>query len=468
MRVGRARITKPSRSEAPAAASKKHARGALQTPLGPVTTPKPIPSPAALTGPARSEHLRQAILDYEAPIIAAHPTVAAEKLTKLADSAFVFFRGTADLFFRDLAGLDHDRPRVMSYGDLHPENLGVLRAPDGALFYGFDDFDEAHPAPFTWDLRRGATALELATRERNLPKEERAQIVDRFIQGYLETLLDVRENGRPAEPRFTAQSSPAFIEKLLESADKAKRETFLEKLVDLETGTFQDPKLARQPQLLPQFQKAVGKYRKQLHPEAPKNKSFYTVKDVAERFGAGTGSIGLRRYYLLVEGKSKGATNDYGLELKERRPSVLSRHVALPALQRTRTESASLELWQRGDRFSGVLTADGVRYKVRERHPAHDRVSVAKLSLGKLGDYARMMGALTADVHVTTAFATQTAKSKQIARQILASLDPEAFRAELQAFGAEAADRVVGDHAAYRKLLEAGAFGSALSLPGSG
>lgn len=464
MKVSKPRPTKAGlRSGAPSA-SKKRAPAPAPLPLGPAKPPTPLSSPTALTGPARVEHVRKALLDYEAPIITANPSAAAEKLTKLADSPFVFFRGTADLFLRDLAGLDTQRPKVMSYGDLHPENLGALRAPDGTLFYGFDDFDEAHPAPFAWDLRRGATALELATRERGFTVAERKEIVDRFLLGYLETLHDVRENGRPAEPRFRSGNSPDFIEKLLNASDQTKRAAFLGKLVDLGTGNFLNPNLSRRPELQATFQKAVGKYRKRLHPEAPKDKAFYAVKDVAERFGAGTGSIGLRRYYVLVEGKGSGATNDVVLELKERRPSALSRHVALPAVQRARTEAAALELWQKGDRFSGLLEADGTHYKVRERHPAHDRVKVAKLSAEELATYAGMMGALTADVHVTAAFATPSAKPKQLAKQLLASLDPAPFRAEMRAFGAQAADRVEADHAAYKELLQSGAFG----LPAAG
>ena len=81
------------------------------------------------------------------------PEGAQAKFDKLAKSAFKFFRGTALLYYRDYAGTDGHLPTVLTIGDVHPENFGVMPNADGAPFFGVNDFDEAYfalglPFPF--------------------------------------------------------------------------------------------------------------------------------------------------------------------------------------------------------------------------------------------------------------------------------------------------------------------------------
>ncbi len=90
---------------------------------------------------------------------------AQEKFDELADDFFKFFRGTALLFYRDMVGQDAHMPTVMALGDVHPENFGVMPDENGAPIFGVNDFDEAIYAPFTWDIKRGATGFWIAARE---------------------------------------------------------------------------------------------------------------------------------------------------------------------------------------------------------------------------------------------------------------------------------------------------------------
>ena len=113
----------------------------------------------------RPVQVREAILSSNRALLADSPAGARAKFEKISSSPFSFFRGTADLFYRDLAGTDLNRPAVLCNGDVHPENFGVSKGADGKLSFGLNDFDEAHPAPFSWDVKRGATGFELAARE---------------------------------------------------------------------------------------------------------------------------------------------------------------------------------------------------------------------------------------------------------------------------------------------------------------
>ena len=53
-------------------------------------------------------------------------------------------------------------PKLLAVGDLHVENFGTWRDPEGRLIWGVNDFDEVHPMAYTADLVRLATSAYLA------------------------------------------------------------------------------------------------------------------------------------------------------------------------------------------------------------------------------------------------------------------------------------------------------------------
>ena len=58
----------------------------------------------------------------------------------------------------------------MICGDAHLGNFGFY-APEGELVIDLNDFDEAHPGAWEWDLRRLAASIWVAGRE-NCATEE--------------------------------------------------------------------------------------------------------------------------------------------------------------------------------------------------------------------------------------------------------------------------------------------------------
>ena len=65
-----------------------------------------------------------------------------QKYTKMRENAFVFFRGTCHLFYRDLP---HDSslnlaPAVWICGDLHLENFGTYKGDNRQIYFGINDF----------------------------------------------------------------------------------------------------------------------------------------------------------------------------------------------------------------------------------------------------------------------------------------------------------------------------------------
>jgi uncharacterized protein (DUF2252 family) len=47
---------------------------------------------------------------------------------------------------------------------LPPDELRGIATPERALVFDINDFDETHPAPFEWDVKRLATSFVLAVR----------------------------------------------------------------------------------------------------------------------------------------------------------------------------------------------------------------------------------------------------------------------------------------------------------------
>jgi hypothetical protein len=84
-------------------------------------------------------------------------------------------------------------PRVLAVGDLHVENFGTWRDPEGRLIWGVNDFDEAHPMSYANDLVRLAVSAHLAAAAGQLPLKEK-DICDSILEGYREAL---REQGLP-------------------------------------------------------------------------------------------------------------------------------------------------------------------------------------------------------------------------------------------------------------------------------
>jgi len=99
-------------------------------------------------------------------------------------SPFAFYRGSASVMAADLGNGRRSGLEVQCCGDAHLVNFGGFAAPDRALVFDINDFDETHPGPFEWDVMRLAASLEIAGRGRSTgPKASRA-IVEKTVRTY--------------------------------------------------------------------------------------------------------------------------------------------------------------------------------------------------------------------------------------------------------------------------------------------
>jgi hypothetical protein len=124
------------------------------------------------------------------------PSQLADKHRLMAESPVGFLRGTFyrwTQMFPDICQALNRAPRVLSVGDLHIASFGTWRDAFGRLIWGIDDFDEAHPLPYTNDLVRLGVSAVLDASEGEI-KVNLRNVDDVIVSGYTSGL---KEGGKP-------------------------------------------------------------------------------------------------------------------------------------------------------------------------------------------------------------------------------------------------------------------------------
>ncbi|XBQ16963.1 MAG: DUF2252 family protein [Oceanicaulis sp.] len=424
---------------------------------------EPVVPPAQLTGQARREHVRATLREDHASRIEQRDHGARRKFDELAGDVFKFFRGTALLFYRDMAGQDASMPTVMALGDVHPENFGVMPDRHGAPIFGVNDFDETIYAPFTWDLKRGATGFWIAAAyEGGLKRKKRRKIIRKFVKGYLEAMRGFADRATEKNADYRMHNSPDVVERLFEEACEGRAEWLADDYLDENGRGFRaNDELQPISAEIDRFQDAVDRLAKSKHFDRPDRAGELKVKDVAKRHGQGTASLGLPRYYVLIEGPSKDATDDLIIEFKRARRSALEGlvppsdfHAGEKADRIAHGQAVQLA---HGDVFYGAVEIYGESFMTRERAPFREDIDLDELSDKTWKKYAKVCGAALARSHALSDELGQL--DYDIEPSIVQAAAPEKlFIADMVRFAEEAADRLERDHALFCEDHEAGAF----------
>lgn len=119
----------------------------------------------------RQQFIIDTFVDCFGPLMSNDPHAFRGKFRKMAATPFAFYRGSAGLFYADMAHEDdpfiNDKTgRVWIQGDLHAENFGTYMNNQGLLVFDVNDFDEAYVGAFTWDLKRLCASLSSSATRR--------------------------------------------------------------------------------------------------------------------------------------------------------------------------------------------------------------------------------------------------------------------------------------------------------------
>lgn len=419
-------------------------------------------SPLLLPKLERRLHVRRTLREDHQFRIKNRPEGAQAKFDKLADDVFSFFRGTALLYYRDHGGTDAHLPLVFTMGDAHPENFGVMPNEDGAPFFGANDFDEAWVAPFSYDVKRCAVGFYIVAKENGLKKKHRKKVIRAFVNGYLKALVEFARDDRENTFQFRIDNSPKMIRKLLEDAMES-RESFLDDLIDLDKGEFiPSDEIVPHSRQVKKFQRIVNKYKKDNEiPGKEKPKNFFKVKDVAVKKGSGTASLGLDRYFVLLEGWGEDIADSVVLEMKQTRRSAL--YGLVPKNDFEDDEKAQQIVTSQqvhlvgGDPFYGRAVIDKESFLVRERSPFKDDIDVDDLGKKEMKTYAMICGRALAQTHARSDEDTGIMEG-DAEKRILESVRGEVFCDDVVRFAQAAAKRLYADHELFKKDHELGVF----------
>ena len=266
----------------------------------------------------------------------------------LADP-FAFLRGSAALMAYDLSRTPVSGIHVQASGDCHLANFGLFATPERNLVFDLNDFDETHPGPFEWDVKRLAASFEIAGRDRGFDDGVRRSAVLTAVRAYREAMrgfaamnnlgvwysrLDVSNmvaNLRAQKDKKQAKALERGVAKA-QTKDSMKAFAKLTHLVDGEPRIISDP-----PLIVPIAELAdeagldrdvitagvlelFRGYRRTLQPDRKTLLEEFRYVDLARKV-VGVGSVGTRCWILLLLGRDDG--DPLFLQVKETGHSVL-------------------------------------------------------------------------------------------------------------------------------------------------
>jgi uncharacterized protein (DUF2252 family) len=255
---------------------------------------------------------------------------------RMLRSPFTFLRGSAALMTHDLATTPKTGIQVQACGDCHLLNFGLFATPERNLVFDINDFDETHPAPWEWDLKRLAVSFVISGRDNQLSDKESQTAVIECVRSYREHL---REYSRmsPLEVWYTRLDMEDLIDMAPDAKAKKLREQYAEKarqrviehvFPKLVSQTGGRHRFVDQPPILFHVAEADAEewmregledYRQSLSDERRVLLDHYRLEDFALKV-VGIGSVGTRCFIALLFSEENYPLI---LQVKEARRSVL-------------------------------------------------------------------------------------------------------------------------------------------------
>jgi uncharacterized protein (DUF2252 family) len=412
-----------------------------------------------------------------ADLMTADPAAFRAKFRSMAADPFAFYRGSACLFYADVAErddpwADERTSRVWIQGDLHAENFGTYMDGDGVLIFDVNDFDEAYLGHFTWDIIRFAASLALLGWRKAIPDDAITELVGRYVRAYLEQVRWFRGSADDSSFSLHLGTTDGVVHRILQSARLRTRVELLDRITETEgydRVLRDDPTVRRLDD--EERSKVVAAFERYVQ-TIPESKRYtgvtYAVKDVAGKSGFGIGSAGLPAYTVLVEGFNQALDNDVVLSMKQGNIAAPSRVVDDPAVAAAfehhghRTAVSQRALQAHADRMLGWTELDGVGYVVSEVSPYEADLDWTQLSEpSDIGPVVEYLGRATAKVHcVADADADRSLvpfQTEDAIDQVVAGRDEE-FVEWVVEFAHTYAARVRADHALFVDAFRSGAI----------
>jgi uncharacterized protein (DUF2252 family) len=306
-----------------------------------------------------------------------NPELLNIKFNLMREDIFHFYRATCHLFAEDnhTQKIINAAPLTWICGDLHLENFGSYKGNNRAVCFDINDFDEAILAPCLWDVSRFLCSIIIAHKSLSVKKEEAIILADLVLKRYIKIISLARIG------MIETETSTGIIRDMLEGLKSRKRKEFIDKRTERIAGKLKlkidgIKTIAMNEEKKIQLKNCISNWA-----QSKRDKEFYEVKDIAIRI-AGTSSLGIERYVILVEGKGKD--NHYLLDMKLAMPSSLLKFTKAKQPLWNDDAERIIEIQKRMQAFSPALL-DTLKWNkkyfvLKELQPTDDKLDLSLMN----------------------------------------------------------------------------------------
>ncbi|WP_433747374.1 DUF2252 family protein [Falsibacillus pallidus] len=342
---------------------------------------------------ARTDHLQQEISNANAYI--SDDSVKTEKYQAMEDSPFAFYRATNFLYYQDLDNGTIAIPNEWTTtqnintwlsGDFHTQNIGFFDNDEGDVVFDLNDFDDSYIGPFYWDLLRYTTSIYLLKDQLSwsLSQSEADDLASSFLTEYQNTLASVNGNAGETQVKMDKATVTGFIDDQMDDVINGSASHALDKWTVINSSgnrqfDLSNPELSAVNSMdLVDLQGDWPSYVQDISDKVSSwDSHYFDVKDRARRLHSGLGSLGVDKYYVLIEGSTSSADDDQILEVKEeRKPNMFVNPMTDATLYNSPLSGpadtarvAYKGLQDQVDDHLGVLTGENKSYLVRRISP---------------------------------------------------------------------------------------------------
>jgi uncharacterized protein (DUF2252 family) len=275
------------------------------------------------------------------------PELVPIRYGRMLVSPFTFYRGAAKIMACDLAPTPRSGLVAQCCGDAHLSNFGLFASPERRLVFDLNDFDEALPGPWEWDVKRLAASMLIAARDNGFRAKDQERAVLDTVGAYRTTMRDFAGTGNldvwyahlDADRvmreirRLGTRREIKGSEKTIAKARTRDSMSAFSKLCQVVDGrpriADESPLIVPLEALVPsdqyetvvgQLQELLGVYRESLETDRRVLLDQFDLKAFARKV-VGVGSVGTRAWIALLLGRD--AQDPLFLQVKEAQASVL-------------------------------------------------------------------------------------------------------------------------------------------------
>ncbi|MBO9491075.1 DUF2252 family protein [Endozoicomonas sp. G2_1] len=368
---------------------------------------------------ATNTQRRQQLEQYFISTDGHKPQQQIAKHLKMATSPFLFFRGSAPLFYRDIADNLLNIPEQLAQmplttimGDCHSSNFGFFTEEGShgdSVIFAVNDFDDACIGQASWELARFITSLFLAQHHchgivtdryasekdyQNKPVINQQHVIDAsraFIDSYINSCQRSIEDVNYRSHALNSFADHHILAKRYQKAvnraannEGFSTESTLAKAVDLTAAPLRF-------KVLPERFAPLAPKEYQAIEQAFAPYVDDCILDIVGRLNAGTGSVNMGRYYLLV-GPKNADKNQLALchvvEIKQQRAAApLATFADLSPVNQLNPAHLTVNCQRRMQRSPDLVLDEvewrGQHWLVRSRHHAKVGIKPEQIAIGK-------------------------------------------------------------------------------------